>query len=256
MATSTVKPELPALKTPLTAPLSATYPSELRSPAVGTPTYIKREDAMKTPISPPAAYLDFLNKLSPTILSPQSAGAKFPLPEKPLLTSTTSSESIVTTSSTTSNATTATASNVTTSIAAVAESSKPDSPRSVPSRSSSCSVDSQNPDSIQSKPTPSAVPPSSFTRLPPARTPRRLHIPQSPYSPASVRSPMSAASVYSPYSSTMSPREWEADKQIPLSAGSTRAVSVRQVVTRTVTYSSRTPIVEPVPANKKRKIEN
>lgn len=239
------RPQLSALKTPL----SASYPSELRSPLVATPTLIKQEESQKTPITPPAAYLDFLSKLSPTILSPQSANSsfRFTFPEKPPLPSTASSESIATTASTTSC----------TSTAGAATTSRPSSPKSTSSRSSSCSSCSH--ESINHKPEPintkAIVPPpqSPFARPGSARTPRRLLIPQSPLTPNSVRSPLSAASVYSPYSSAMSPREpWDPEK-----GGRTTAVSVRQVVTRTVTYASasRTPLVEPVPPSKKRKTE-
>ena len=43
MATTTAtKPKLPSLKTPM----SATYPSEIRSPMVATPTWMKREDVL------------------------------------------------------------------------------------------------------------------------------------------------------------------------------------------------------------------
>ncbi|KAF2435039.1 hypothetical protein EJ08DRAFT_387809 [Tothia fuscella] len=243
------RPQLSHLKTPL----SATYPSELRSPCVSTPTsaFIKLEageTGQKTPISPPAAYLDFLSKLSPTVLSPQSAGARFTFPEKPRLPSTASSESVVTTASTGSYTSTA-----------PAVSSRPTSPRShSSSRSSSCSSCSH--DSLNHKPDPintkaAMVPPQSpFARPNSARTPRRLLIPQSPYSPGSVRSPMSAASMYSPYSAAFSPR----DPSDPDQGKRTTAVSVRSVVTRTVTYASsaRTPLVEPVPPSKKRKTED
>ena len=40
---ATTKPSLPSLKTPL----SAGFPSEMRSPCVGTPTYIKQEESQK-----------------------------------------------------------------------------------------------------------------------------------------------------------------------------------------------------------------
>ena len=79
MATTDAKPVLSTLKTPV----SATYPSELRSPMVhsaSTPTFLKREESLKreellkTPISPPSAYLDFLKTLSPVLMSPLPTG--------------------------------------------------------------------------------------------------------------------------------------------------------------------------------------
>ncbi|KIW03303.1 uncharacterized protein PV09_05514 [Verruconis gallopava] len=239
---TTTKPQLSALKTPL----SASFPSEMRSPCVGTPTFIKQEENQKTPITPPAAYLDFLSKLSPTLLSPLSASnTRFSFNEKPTLSSQSSTESIVTTASSASFTSTA-----------QADSSKPSSPRSKSSRSSSLSSASsettrrKRPEPI-SAPTGRVIPPPSpFTRPVSARTPRRLHIPQSPYSPGNARSPLSASSLYSPYSAAWSPRDsTDADKS------RTTHMSVRQVVTRTITHYSRTPIVEPVPPSKKRKVE-
>ncbi|QDS67671.1 hypothetical protein FKW77_005042 [Venturia effusa] len=275
MATTQQKPQLSALKTPL----SAGYPSELRSPLAATPTYIKQEESLKTPITPPAAYLDFLSKLSPTqLMSPMSAGPatskRFTFPEtKPALTSAASSESVSTNASTNSNTSTMTSTSFTST--APAKSSRPSSPLSKSSsRSSSCSSSHGNisekgtalkgddaaiganqgmkrherPEAINT-----TIPPTpGFPRTHSARTPRRLQIPQSPYSPASVRSPLgSAATIYSPYTtSAMSPRDsWDTENK---SVG----VSVRRVVTRTVTHYSRTPIVDPVPASKKRRTDS
>jgi hypothetical protein len=276
MATTQQKPQLSALKTPL----SASYPSELRSPLVATPTYIKQEESLKTPITPPAAYLDFLSKLSPTsLLSPMSAGPatskRFTFPDnKPTLTSTASSDSISTTASMSSNSSTVTSASLTST--APATSSRPSSPLSkTSSRSSSCyscHSDASEKDVVakdeesatkvanqgvkrHERPEPintTTVPPTpGFPRPNSARTPRRLHIPQSPYSPSSVRSPLSAAAtVYSPYSTAMSPRDsWDTENKRV-------GVSVRQVVTRTVTHYSRTPIVDPVPASKKRRTDS
>ncbi|KAF2876838.1 hypothetical protein BDV95DRAFT_602799 [Massariosphaeria phaeospora] len=263
MATTDSKPTLSALKTPL----SATYPSELRSPMIhsaSTPTFIKREDSLRTPITPPTAYLDFLKTLSPVILSPMSAGAgaKFVFEgNRP-----TSMASV------TSSATSASF----TSTSAPADKNSPKSPAS--SRASSCCNCEQHSKSEPHKQEPAKQdakqelpktapptrsdtvtipPPSPFTRPQSARTPR-LYIPQSPYSPASVRSPASAHSINSPYSA-VSPQTWDLDKK----TGRTRRVSVREVVTRTVTYSS-TPVdgkapefpqIDPAPRGKRRKLE-
>ncbi|KKY16761.1 hypothetical protein UCDDS831_g06825 [Diplodia seriata] len=81
MAATSAKPTLPALKTPV----SATYPSELRSPQVATPSFVKREEGEKTPITPPAAYVDFLKALSPALMSPMPTGTstKFTFEERP-----------------------------------------------------------------------------------------------------------------------------------------------------------------------------
>lgn len=61
------KPKLAQLKTPMTS----TFPSELsalsaRSPLPGWADFIKKEeDTLKTPITPPTAYTDFLKSMSP-----------------------------------------------------------------------------------------------------------------------------------------------------------------------------------------------
>ncbi|KAF2178555.1 hypothetical protein K469DRAFT_329681 [Zopfia rhizophila CBS 207.26] len=254
MATTDSKPALSALKTPL----SATYPSELRSPMVhsaSTPTFasIKKEESLRTPITPPTAYLDFLKTLSPVLMSPLATGtsSKFVFEgNRPI--STASMASV--TSSASSGSFTSTSHPV--------DKASPASPAS--SRASSCcNCDHSKQEPPKSAPptkvdTVTIPPPSPFMRPQSARTPR-LYIPQSPYSPASVRSPMSAHSVHSPYSAGVSPKSWDLEKK----TGRTRRVSVREVVTRTVTYSS-TPVdaqapnfpqIDPAPRGKRRKIE-
>ena len=212
------KPELPALKTPR----SAALPSELpRSPAPGLLDVIKQEEDTKTPITPPTAYTDFLKALSPAISSPASSR------------SPTFSDKA--------------------------------SPRSAPSTQpssagSSCPTCTHDPNKAASAP---MIPPSPFVRPPnSARTPtalRKLRIPQSPamYSPA-TDSPKSSA-IRSPFS----PADWVLDGKTryygsPRSAraGCHRPVSVRQVVTRTITYT-RSPVtpLEPAPKGKRRKLE-
>ncbi|KAF2788696.1 hypothetical protein K505DRAFT_254903 [Melanomma pulvis-pyrius CBS 109.77] len=247
MATTDSKPTLSALKTPL----SATYPSELRSPMIHsamTPTFIKREDSLKTPITPPSAYLDFLKTLSPVLMSPMATGtsSKFVFEGRPTsmasVTSSASSASFTSTSGPADKASPASPASSRASSCCNCEPSKPEPPRSAP---------------LAKVDTVTIPPPSPFTRPQSARTPR-LYIPQSPYSPASVRSPASATSLNSPYSA-VSPRTWDLEKK----TGRTRRVSVREVVTRTVTYSS-TPVdakapnfphIDPAPRGKRRKIE-
>lgn len=294
MAATDSKPALLALKTPV----SATYPSELRSPMVfsaTTPTFasLKREDAIKTPITPPTAYLDFLKTLSPVLMSPMSTGTS----EKFVFHGNRPTSMASVTSSASSGSFTMTS--------GPADKDKDKSVTSTPatSRASSCS----NCDYIKQEPaneppmtaplpkestkessmtaplpkeptkeppmtaplpkeqpkeqTVTIPPPSPFRRPSSGRTPR-LYIPQSPYhSPANVRSPASANSANStnsPYSA-VSPRTWEVEKK----TGRTRRVSVREVVTRTVTYSS-TPVdtkapnfpqIDPAPRGKRRRLE-
>ncbi|KAF2752793.1 hypothetical protein EJ05DRAFT_238004 [Pseudovirgaria hyperparasitica] len=251
MATTSTKPALSALKTPL----SATYPSELRSPMIAaSPALVKRErdDDLKTPITPPTAYMDFLKALSPVLMSPLATGAstKFTFPERSVSASTMSSFG----------------SNGPTSAPMTAKET-PSSPVTISSpasRASSCC------DSSASKPAakPEEKEKTTTVSLPPAaplnpplsaRSLCRLQIPQSPYSPVGpIRSPMSARSVHSPYNAAMSPREFD-DKS--KSSGTSRAVVVRQVTTRTITYS-RTPVdtappapLDPAPKGKRRRIE-
>jgi len=200
-----VKPELPALKTPV----SATLPSELpRSPVPGWINVIKLEDDIKTPITPPTAYTDFLKALSPAVSSP-ATGMSFGADRY----------------------------------------SGKSTPTSQPSTASSgCSCNCEN----HKSPT-LTVPPSPFLNPKSARTPtglRRLRIPQSPvYSP--IDSPLSA-SVRSPFS----PTHWAAAGKTQYfdapRSGCHRPVSVKQVVTRTVTYT-RTPL-EPAPRGKRRRV--
>lgn len=201
-----VKPELPALKTPV----SATLPSELpRSPVPGWINVIKLEDDIKTPITPPTAYTEFLKALSPAVSSP-ATGMSFGTDRY----------------------------------------SGKSTPTSQPSTASSgCSCNCEN----HKSPT-LTVPPSPFLNPKSARTPtglRRLRIPQSPvYSPG-TDSPLSAA-IRSPFS----PTHWAmAGKSQYFDAprtGCHRPVSVKQVVTRTVTYT-RTPL-EPAPRGKRRRV--
>lgn len=229
--------------------------------AVATPTFIKREreEPLNTPITPPTAYLDFLKTLSPVLMSPMPTGSSakfvFEANRPTSIASVTSSGS----------------SNSLTSTASVTD--RP-SPTSAPSsRESSCHCDASKQEPPKTAPLPKSTvpanidtvsipPPSPFTRPQSARAPR-LYIPQSPYSPNTVRSPAirspgSAHSINSPYS-TMSPKPWDAEKK----SGRSRRVSVREVVTRTVTYST-TPIdpkapgfsqIDPAPRGKRRKIE-
>ncbi|KAF2015932.1 hypothetical protein BU24DRAFT_187987 [Aaosphaeria arxii CBS 175.79] len=252
MATTDSKPALAALKTPL----SATYPSELRSPMIhsaATPTFIKREDSLKTPITPPTAYLDFLKTLSPALMSPMPTGTStkftFEVPRPTSMTSVTSSGSSASLTSTSAPVEKATPSSPSSSRASSCcncDQTKPEPPKSAPLKSAPPKVD-----------TVTIPPPSPFPRPQSARAPR-LYIPQSPYSPATVRSPSSAHSVGSPYSA-LSPKTWDLEKK----GGRSRRVSVREVVTRTVTYSS-TPVdakapnfpqIDPAPRGKRRKIE-
>ncbi|KAI9894393.1 MAG: hypothetical protein M1814_003149 [Vezdaea aestivalis] len=199
------KPVLPPLKTPTTA----TFPSELaRSPFTATPTFIKIEhDALKTPITPPVAYLDFLKFASPTHPSPGFWRA-----------------------------------------------SGKSTPTSQPSTSSSeCSCKCENHRSPVSAVPPSPFPyPQSAPAIGPAR---RLRVPASPAVSPIERAPLSATT-RSPLS-LISPKDFEFTRprySEPRSATS-RPVSVREVVTRTITYKQPRVNIEPAPKGKRRKLE-
>jgi hypothetical protein len=276
MATTMSRPAPPALDTPA----SATFPSELKSSLpTSLPVNVKHEEPQKTPITPPAAYLDFLAKRSSRNFSPPSSATFNPvLLEKPSLTSFPSTDSVATeatvqTLSTESDGTTAES-------AAPEPPARVDSPDSQASVQSSNSATSQEPVAgpsnskamarIDTSARPRRIstgPISPFGALPDsARTPRRLCIPQSPYSPR-VQSPLTpggavglvspitttimspvGTSLYSPYSTALSPKD---NLDSPRSQ-----LTLKQVMTRTVTIARPpAPIMEPVPASKKRKIE-
>ena len=204
------KPTLPALKTPMTASL----PSELpRSPLPGRLEIIKQEDEdMKTPITPPQAYTEFLRTLSPAVSTPSTG--RSPIFDRLSGKST---------------------------------------PITQPSSANSCHCsghDTSKPDSAP------IIPPSPYMRPPnSARTPtllRKLRIPQSPAWSPVTDSPKSSA-LSSSHRSPFSPGE----KYFEGSRSCThKPVSVRQVITKTVTYT-RTPItpLDPAPKGKKRRLE-
>ncbi|KAL6716365.1 hypothetical protein ACLMJK_005931 [Lecanora helva] len=215
------KPSLPALKTPSTA----TLPSQLpKSPLPDRLELIKQEDEdMKTPITPPQAYTEFLRALSPALSTPSTG--KSPIFDR------TSGKS---------------------------------TPSSQPSSAASCTCN--NHDSLKTQSAP-MIPPSPFMRPPTsARTPtalKRLRIPQSPaWSPStdSPRSSTLSSAKGSAMRSPFSPADWAIDGktrhfEAPRS-GTHKSVSVRQVVTRTVTYT-RSPVtpLDPAPKGKKRRLE-
>jgi hypothetical protein len=217
---SQLKTPRSALLNELRTPRSATLPSELpRSPAPGFLDLIKQEDDLKTPITPPTAYTQFLKALSPALSSP-SSGRSSTFSEK---------------------------------------SSGKSTPTSAPSSAgSACSCGHETQTAASAPiipPSPFARPPNSARSLHSARTPtslRRLRIPQSPIYSPTTGSPKSSA-IRSPFS----PAEWFLDGKSRYyespRTGCYRPVSVRQVVTRTVTYT-RTPL-DPAPKGKRRKLE-
>jgi hypothetical protein len=218
---ATKKPTLPPLQTPQTA----SFPSEIvETPLSALPPAIKVEHGLKTPITPPVAYTEFLKALTPILTSPK------PTPALPRSLSTESAPARET-------------------------------PTSSQSASSSFSFSRQDTHKFTSA---SAPPPSSFVRPnSAARTPtslRRLTIPQSPAGSPRSAATMSTTGLTSAMArSPFSPADWNLDStgrryfEQPRSA-TVRPVSVRSVVTRTVVYK-RTPPLEPAPRGKKRKLD-
>ncbi|KAI0176370.1 hypothetical protein GGR52DRAFT_357889 [Hypoxylon sp. FL1284] len=213
------KPKLAQLTTPVTA----TFPSELsalsaKTPLSAVPDFIKEEfpSSAKTPISPPTAYMDFLKAMS--VSSPVLSGKR-------------------------SGSTT----------------SEDDSALSTPnSEQTDCSCKCGNhrsPNGIPPSPFPSqpmSAPATGATSFP------SLHMPPSP-AVSTVDSPLSATT-RSPFSarSVRSPFDWEAalksryaqDCRAQKSSSAKSVRHIREVVTRTVTY---TPRMEPAPKGKRRK---
>ncbi|KAF1355081.1 hypothetical protein BDV97DRAFT_366270 [Delphinella strobiligena] len=282
------KPKLSTLQTPV----SASYPSEIRSPLPGTSAYIKKEENIKTPITPPNAYLDFLKNMSPGLMSPAPTGTNshfsfsgMPMDKRyqdgkeqeeeveestPVLP--TSQPPLSRTSSSDSTATVMT---VSTEGSDASDQFSGSSDRKKPKRESSAesSIDkpkksAKAPDALDlSKEAPQGIKPardspritipqSAFVNPTSARLTRRAQFLGSPLSPIVARTPMSARSHYEPRSaSCLSATPWSASfpPTEPEGNNKTSRVYVRQVVTRTVTYSQ-TPL-DPAPKGKRRKLE-
>lgn len=284
---SRTRPKVAALQTPV----SASYPSEIRSPLPGTPAFLKREEGLKTPITPPHAYLDFLKTMSPVLMSPVPTGTSSHFnfsgipggrymekaaeevddtsattsATQPPLSRTCSSESAATVMTISTEATD-TSSEVSSVSADTPELKREHSPE--PGTSSKVrkpvkplNLSNSKATTSETKAKPESpriiIPPSPFVKPASAKFPRRAQIPGSPLSPANLRSPMSARSHHEPRSaSCLGGTPWSAS--FPPDEGDcgnkTSKVSVRQVVTRTVTYSQ-TPL-DPAPKGKRRKIED
>ena len=183
---------------------------------------------MRTPITPPTAYTDFLKALTPILASPPPSA----------LTRTHSDDSTVSKDSMNSNTTTST------------------------SFSGRSTVETfKSPTSVYPPPTPRSAtsnPRRSMSGL------KKLRIPQqhSPiFSPTTGPSPRTAMSgVQSALYSPFSPADWNSSRMFetittPRSA-CPKPVSVRSVVTRTVTYKRTTPNLDPAPKGKRRKMES
>ncbi|OAA49885.1 hypothetical protein BBO_01520 [Beauveria brongniartii RCEF 3172] len=285
----------PKPKLEVATPLTSNFPSEITSAASLTsintatplsglgrpPVLCKAEpDFVRTPITPPAAYADFLTKAMPSnspAVSPVVVAAESTTPNSSSPAADASEKADDSSISSTSSASAASAKDN-------------GSASTSPATSTACSTKSSSPTSAT---TPSAsekasaveralalasaslVPPSPFTKAPMSAPPAgptsfpSFMLPPSPAisnldSPLSAvplsAAPMSAvSSLLSPYSgrTARSVFDWDAalrahyaDQRRTRSRTSVR--NIREVVTRTVTY---TPRMEPAPRGKRRKVE-
>ncbi|EKV07797.1 hypothetical protein Pdw03_4268 [Penicillium digitatum] len=206
-------PSVKPILPPLKTPKTEIFPSQLHNGS-SVSDYIKRED-QSTPITPPTAYTEFLKALTPVFTGPMSAGLGFPKYDKASTTT---------------------------------------SPTSQPASAFSGSTFS---DLVRS-PTISLPPPTPNSAAPSRKSfhGRRLRIQSSlKFSPSSdsprsatpwsAATPKSATTLRSPFL----PSDWTL--RYYDSPRSAKPVSVKQVVTRTVTYK-RTQLEAP-PKGKRRK---
>lgn len=227
-ASTTTRPTLPKLKTPLTASFPSPFPSELsarsaRTPLSAFPDYIKIECDTKTPITPPSAYLDFLKSMaSPVVADKPKSGS----------TSPSSSAAHSDGSSATS------ISPITDDDYTLPHKSPVPSPFVYPTSAPSTSRMRLR------------IPPSPAFSLKDARSPLSAN----PYS----AHPMSATSIHSPFSAR-SPHDWDIalkgrwfDVKSPKTSRSGVKHIRETVTTRTVTY---TPRMSAAPRGKRRKVE-
>ncbi|TWU77186.1 hypothetical protein ED733_008570 [Metarhizium rileyi] len=223
------KPKLEKLSTPVTA----AFPSEIASATTATPlsalNFLSKPepDFIKTPISPPSAYTDFLSK---------AMALNSPSP-----TSDDSSPGSMKSNSTTEGPNSSLKTERSSPTSTV--SSKPSPPTTAPA--------------VPPSPFPTSAPmsapptaPASFPslKLPPSPA---ISIIDSPLSASTLRSPFSARSVHSVFDWDAALKARFSDKK-QKSASRTSVRHIREVVTRTVTY---TPRMDPAPKGKRRKVE-
>ncbi|KAI5466268.1 hypothetical protein BGZ63DRAFT_128025 [Mariannaea sp. PMI_226] len=223
------KPQLGKLTTPVTA----TFPSEIRS---ATPisavsfTFKPEPDYIKTPISPPLAYTDFLTKAM-SLNSPALASGE-----------------------TTPDSVPDTASSDRSDCSYKIDRLSPTSSASIRSKISHHSPPATAP-VMPPSPYPSSGPmsaplsgPISFPslKIPPSPTVSNL---DSPLSAATARSPFSARPVSAVFDWDAALKARFAEKK---QKSRTSVRHIREVVTRTVTY---TPRMAPAPKGKRRKVE-
>lgn len=234
---------------------------------------IKQEEMPeKTPITPPLAYMDFLKTISATSPSVASPPLTAPLMGKTPLQRTSTSRSTVSTASTTSTTTTKSEDWAADSSAEADLDSAPTT-ASTSSGATDCSCKCEH---VRKSPKPSQIsvkqpasPLGTYPLSAPARGPTAFpsfRIPPSPALDSPVPSPYSARSVKSPFDwdAALKAKRYREVIRPPTSAVGTggaqsprcekgRSVKhIREVVTRTVTY---TPRMDPAPKGKRRKLE-
>lgn len=210
------KPKLAQLKTPMTA----TFPSELSALSAGSPLpgfadFIKQEDdTLKTPITPPTAYTDFLKTMASPMPGDKSSGRTTP-----------------------------------TSAPSTGSSEHSDC---------SCNCESHKSPTSIAPPTPFNYPSSApstsrlgHLRIPPSPAFSSVESPMSATATSAIRSPFSARSARSPFDWDFKSKGRHWDVKSPKSTRPS-VRQVREIVTRTVTY---TPRMSPAPKGKRRKIE-
>ncbi|KUI66301.1 hypothetical protein VM1G_01893 [Cytospora mali] len=226
----------------------------------------------KTPITPPLAYMDFLNNISVASPSVASPPLTAPLMSKTPLHRTYTSGSTASMASTTSTATIKSEDSEASSSAEGDLDSAPTT-ASTSSGATDCSCKcelvhkSPKPSQISIKQPgsplgtyPLSAPATGLTTFP------SLRVPPSPAVDSPVRSPFSARSIKSPFDwdAALKAKRYVEVVKPPTSAVGTggaqsprcekgRSVKhIREVVTRTVTY---TPRMDPAPKGKRRKLE-
>ncbi|PSR82212.1 hypothetical protein BD289DRAFT_371633 [Coniella lustricola] len=234
--------------------------------------------AEKTPITPPLAYMDFLKSINPASPAMASPPLTAPLPSKSALKRTSTGDSIETvqtikTEDTVDSATeddldsvptsATTASDVTDCSCHGDRSEKAPRPAPISTRHTTISTSSKSTSTTAAAVLPLSAPATGPTTFP------SLRVPPSPAVESPMRSPWSARSLKSPFDwdAALKAKRYTEISAGPTSAGPTSAGPlsartdkkgtsvrhIREVVTRTVTY---TPRMEPAPRGKRRKLND
>ncbi|KAF3769310.1 hypothetical protein M406DRAFT_273933 [Cryphonectria parasitica EP155] len=234
---------------------------------------IEEKPTEKTPITPPLAYMDFLKTINPASPAMASPPLTAPLPSKASLKRTSTGDSVETVQtiktedapdSTTEEEIDSAPTSATTTDSTATDCSCPDG-----DHKDKASKPSPAPISTRHPASPAATYPLSAPATGPATFPS-LRVPPSPAVDSPVRSPWSARSLKSPFdweAALKARRHAEVLLPAPTSAGPTSAGAqagrcekkgtsvrhIREVVTRTVTY---TPRMDPAPRGKRRKLND